>query len=181
MNRFLLAGILTLCTGLLWIDGQNFCLPVAFMLCIVGLWKKGKKAIFDLVHTYQKTLKDEFSDAQETLLNAKKACSVAETSNSELPKRLDAILQMAHQEAAFILKKNEHELDAMQEGQRRQMEIQTTVSRQQWKSAMGEQLIEATKTYIQEHPRILPISSNTIGTMANKINRAIHGGDPEPR
>jgi F0F1-type ATP synthase membrane subunit b/b' len=173
MSRVLLGGIACLCLVLIWYDGQNFCVPVAFVLCILALWKKGSKALRNILNDYQNTINKNLSDAKDKLLTCQNILENAEKKQAELSKTIESIFQTAHQEAAFILKKNQNDMDVMQESQRRQLEIQTNVSRQKWKAALGNDVLVAMEAYIRENSSILPSSSNAIGTISEQTTTVL--------
>ena len=132
-----------LAVGLLWKDALHFSIPVAFFVFIIGIWGLASRMIQQEIGAYQDQIQKELNNAQDRLKEARERLVSAEKVHGELDLVLDSILQSAHQEAAHILQKTEKDIDAMQENQRRQLDLENIVSRQKWKAIMAKDILSA--------------------------------------
>lgn len=132
-----------LAVGLLWKDALHFSIPVAFFVFIIGIWGLASRMIQQEIGAYQDQIQKELNNTQDRLKEARERLVSAEKVHGELDLVLDSILQSAHQEAAHILQKTEKDIDAMQENQRRQLDLENIVSRQKWKAIMAKDIVSA--------------------------------------
>jgi len=173
-KNYIVKGIIVaLCCLLLLKDALHLSVPVAFILCVMALWKRAGDMFLTQWHQYRSDIQKDFDHADLALSDAQIFLQNAKKNHSELEKTIDSILQSSHQEAAFLLKQAENEIMVMQESQRRQLEIQNTVLRQKWKVAMGQELIASIGTYVQTHSGDLPGSGNALRTVSYKITHAV--------
>jgi F0F1-type ATP synthase membrane subunit b/b' len=168
----LLSVFALLAVGLLWKDALHFSIPVAFFAFIIGVWKLASNVVQQEIGAYQDHIQKELNNAQDTLKRAKNQLMMAEKVKAELDLVLDSILQSAHQEAAHILKKTEKDIDAMQENQKRQLDLENIVLRQKWKAIMAHDVLSAMHASIlEEHHH--GTTSNSLGPISTIVSRKI--------
>lgn len=149
----LLSVFALLSVGLLWKDALHFSIPVAFFVFIIGVWKLASSVVQQEIEAYQGQIQTELHNAQDALKEAKDRLMAAEKVHRELDLVLESVLQSAHQEAAHILKRAEKDIDAMQENQRRQLDLENIVSRQKWKAVMARDVLSAMRTAISDQSK----------------------------
>jgi F0F1-type ATP synthase membrane subunit b/b' len=160
-----------LALGLLWKDALHFSIPVAFFVFIIGVWKLASLVVQQEIGAYQDQIQKDLDNAQDALQSAKDRLISAQKIHGELDLVLDSILQSAHQEAAHILKKTEKEVDAMQENQRRQLDLENLVSRQKWKAIMAKDLVSAMRESLSDQSKSgenTPMATESISAIISR-------------
>ncbi len=160
-----------LALGLLWKDALHFSIPVAFFVFIIGVWKLASLVVQQEIGAYQDQIQKDLDNAQDALQSAKDRLISAQKIHGELDLVLDSILQSAHQEAAHILKKTEKEIDAMQENQRHQLDLENLVSRQKWKAIMAKDLVSAMRESVSDQSKSgenTPMATESISAIISR-------------
>jgi F0F1-type ATP synthase membrane subunit b/b' len=160
-----------LALGLLWKDALHFSIPVAFFVFIIGVWKLASLVVQQEIGAYQDQIQKDLDNAQDALQSAKDRLISAQKIHGELDLVLDSILQSAHQEAAHILKKTEKEVDAMQENQRHQLDLENLVSRQKWKAIMAKDLVSAMRESLSDQSKSgenTPMATESISAIISR-------------
>lgn len=177
MKKPIFLSVFTLlAVGLLWKDALHFSIPVAFFVFIIGVWSPASRMVQQEIDAYQDHIQKELDNAQDKLKTARERLVSAEKVHGELDLVLDSILQSAHQEAAHILKKTEKDIDAMQENQRRQLDLENVVSRQKWKAIMAKDVLSAMRKSVSDQSKSggnAPIATESISAIiSQKISKS---------
>jgi F0F1-type ATP synthase membrane subunit b/b' len=173
IKNFLTGAVFILCSILLLEDGLHFSIPVAFVICIFALWKRGATLIHGELSRYQQSIQRNLDGGHIALEKARDLLESAKKAEIDLAKTIETILQSAHQDAAWILRKAQNDIDAMKDAERQQCSIQNVALRQKWRAAMGQELVSAMRDYISENPSALPKPEHATHLMSQKISQAI--------
>lgn len=159
---------------LLWKDALHFSVPIALFICIFVLWKRVKDMLQEQLEGYQRDIVRDYEEGESLLLQKKKNWEAQAQRHGDLEKTLEMIAQSAHQEAALLLRNAQRDMDAMEDNQRRQFEIQKTVLRQKWKAAMGKELIDSMREYLINDPELMPTPKQILSTVSNKLSDSVN-------
>jgi F0F1-type ATP synthase membrane subunit b/b' len=173
MKRWMILATLVVCLVLLKINSGIFALPAAFMLCIALLWSSVATMARSQLNGYRQDIEKKISDAEQNVLLAQDFLQSVQKTEKDLLEDINSILQSAHQEAAFLLKKAQNEVESLQENHRRQIELQGHVLRQKWRLSMGQELVESMQKYIASSAAQLPNNRAVLDSVSKKACHAI--------